>query len=133
MREIARARSLAGRLAPREGSLDVLRELGELDLLEGQLQELAANSADGPAAELYLAVRRVKRRIAFANPAVDFSQVLFIDQPYPRFPEGKSWPYDRKGGNVCRHGNSHRNGMMATAERSVDRLLMSSLRCFNRL
>jgi hypothetical protein len=34
--------------------------------------------------KLYFAVRRVKRRIAMANPVVDFSQVLFIDQPYPR-------------------------------------------------
>jgi hypothetical protein len=34
--------------------------------------------------ELYFAVRRVKRRIALANPVVDFSQLLFIDQPYPR-------------------------------------------------
>ena len=33
---------------------------------------------------LYFAVRRVKRRIALANPVVDFSQLLFIDQPYPR-------------------------------------------------
>jgi len=34
--------------------------------------------------ELYFAVRRVKRRIAMANPVVDFSEVVFIDQPYPR-------------------------------------------------
>lgn len=34
--------------------------------------------------ELYFAVRRVKRRIALANPVVDFSQLVLIDQPYPR-------------------------------------------------
>jgi hypothetical protein len=33
---------------------------------------------------LYFAVRRVKRQITFANPVVDFSRLLFIDQPYPR-------------------------------------------------
>ena len=31
--------------------------------------------------ELYLAVRRVKRRIMFKNPLVDFSKVVFVDVP----------------------------------------------------
>lgn len=35
---------------------------------------------------LYFAVRRVKRVIFFKNPIVDFSQVLFIDQPLPQGP-----------------------------------------------
>ena len=35
---------------------------------------------------LYFAVRRVKRAILFKNPIVDFSQVLFIDQPLPQGP-----------------------------------------------
>ena len=36
-------------------------------------------------------MRRVKRRIAFQNPALDFTQVLLIDQPYPAGPE---WPHE---------------------------------------
>jgi hypothetical protein len=36
--------------------------------------------------DLYFAVRRVKRSILFRNPALDFSQVLFIDQPLPQGP-----------------------------------------------
>jgi hypothetical protein len=36
--------------------------------------------------ELYFAVRRVKRRIAFKNPLLDFTRLLFIDQPMPRGP-----------------------------------------------
>jgi hypothetical protein len=34
--------------------------------------------------ELYFAVRRIKRRIALANPVVDLPALIFIDQPYPR-------------------------------------------------
>lgn len=52
------------------------------------------------AREFYLAVREVKRRIAFRNPAVDFGSVLFIDNPYP---QGAEWPHQAR----------HRNGMMA--------------------
>ena len=57
--------------------------------------------ADPAAKELYFAVRRVKRRIALKNPVIDFSQVLFIDQPYPTGPE-------------TRHEAIHRMGIWAT-------------------
>ncbi|HRR79592.1 MAG TPA: hypothetical protein P5118_05335, partial [Planctomycetota bacterium] len=57
--------------------------------------------ADPAAKELYLAIRKVKRRITFRNPALDFSQVLFIDQPYPTGPE-------------TRHEAIHRMGIWAT-------------------
>lgn len=54
------------------------------------------------ARELYLAVRRVKRRIMLKNPVVDFSSVLFIDNP---FPQGREWPHQAR----------HRDGMMAVS------------------
>lgn len=50
--------------------------------------------------ELYFAVRRVKRSILFKNPALDFSQLLFIDQPLPQGPESL-------------HEAIHRMGIMA--------------------
>ena len=50
--------------------------------------------------ELYLEVRRLKRRIALANPVLDFDSVMFIDQPYPA---GREWPHEAR----------HRNGIMA--------------------
>ncbi len=55
-------------------------------LLERAPRDTVAQYADTPAElkALYFAVRRVKRRIALANPLIDFSQLLFIDQPYPR-------------------------------------------------
>jgi hypothetical protein len=44
-------------------------------------------SADPQALALYTAVRSIKRRIVLGNPALDFDEVLFIDQPYPSGPE----------------------------------------------
>lgn len=41
----------------------------------------------------YLAVRRIKRAIQFANPVVDFDGVLFVDIPYPR---GSEWPHETR-------------------------------------
>ena len=91
--EIAWARRLADRLA----GPDLSAERKALDALA----ERASRPASGPdARELYLAVRRVKRQIAMKNPAVDFTRVLFIDQP---FPQGREW----------RHQARHRDGMMA--------------------
>jgi hypothetical protein len=49
------------------------------------LDAVSAYAEVAPAVkDLYFAVRRVKRRIALANPVVDFSNLVFIDQPYPR-------------------------------------------------
>jgi hypothetical protein len=48
---------------------------------------VAAYAAETPAVrELYLSVRRIKRSILFKNPVLDFTQVLFIDQPLPQGP-----------------------------------------------
>ncbi|MCY2954996.1 MAG: hypothetical protein NTU53_23965 [Planctomycetota bacterium] len=92
--EIRWARELARRLAKDSRTADLAKELVELDELEKQLGEPARTK------DVYLAARRVKRRIMFRNPAVDFSQMLFIDNPYPA---GREW----------QHQARHRNGMMA--------------------
>ena len=95
--EIGWARALAARLARNPKRPDLAAELAELDALERRLAERPDEAA---ARQLYLAVRAVKRRLALANPAVDFSQALFIDNPYPA---GREWPHQAR----------HRNGMMA--------------------
>ena len=62
---------------------------------------LAAYSETAPEIkQLYFAVRRVKRNIAMKNSAVDFTQVLLIDQPLPQGPESI-------------HEAIHRMGIMA--------------------
>jgi len=95
--EIGWARVLAARLARSPKTPDPAAELAQLDALERRLAEKPDEAAARP---LYFAVRAVKRRLALANPAVDFAQVLFIDNPYPA---GREWP----------HQVRHRNGMMA--------------------
>ena len=56
--------------------------------------------ADPAARELYFSVRRVKRALFFKNPVLDFTQLLFIDQPLPQGPESI-------------HEAIHRMGIMA--------------------
>ncbi len=96
LQEIAWARELAARLQRRPEAPDLSAELAELDAIEQKLTGLSHGEA------VYLAVREVKRRIMFKNPAVDFSRVLLIDNPYP---QGAEWPHQAR----------HRNGMMAVA------------------
>ena len=96
--EITWARELAGRLKVNPKTPDLSAELAELDALEKQ----PAGHVAKDARDLYLAVRRVKRRIVMSNPAVDFTQLLLIDQPYPN-----------RGGSEWRHEAIHRLGHRA--------------------
>ena len=100
--EIAWARRLAARLAADPQTPRLAGELAELSRLADRLDAAARASAGQRAArELYLAVRRVKRRITLKNPLLDFKRLLLIDQPYPR---GSEW----------RHQALHRLGIRAT-------------------
>jgi len=73
--------------------IDFSKELSELRALEAAM----AGSSDE---KLYYAVRSIKRKIMFADPAVDFDSLLFIDIP---FPGGSEWPHETR----------HRLGYMA--------------------
>ncbi len=99
LQEIRWARQLASRLMSQRSAVpDLVQELGELDVLERQATAMQDRSdADEDALDLYFAVRRVKRRMMFNNPVLDFSQVLFIDQPYPQGPEWKHQAIHRMG------------------------------------
>ncbi|MHC4644509.1 MAG: HzsA-related protein [Planctomycetota bacterium] len=100
-REIVWARELAARIVARADKPDVTTELAELDKLQKRLESFQGLAPDpATARDVYLSVRRVKHRIMFKNPLLDFSSVLFIDQPYP---QGQEWPHEAR----------HRNGMMA--------------------
>jgi len=80
------------RLARRLGAETVTAGLADLE------RRAAAVAAPDPA--LYFQVREQKRPLMFANPAVDFNQVLLVDMP---FPQGSEW----------RHETRHRLGYMA--------------------
>ncbi|MCY2994330.1 MAG: hypothetical protein NTY19_41620 [Planctomycetota bacterium] len=97
-KEIAWARELAARLASPPRCPDIRDALAALATLEKRLPASPASSCDAATArQLYLAVRQIKRRLLFQNPAVDFSQLLFIDQPYPQGPEWKHEAVHRLG------------------------------------
>ncbi|MHC4622831.1 MAG: HzsA-related protein [Planctomycetota bacterium] len=98
--EIRWARELALRLVKNPRPPDLKSELQVLNELQKQTVRLKDDASDSRARELYCAVRRIKRRIMFKNPLVDFSRVIFIDNPYP---QGSEW----------KHQARHRNGMMA--------------------
>ena len=87
--ELGWTRALAQRLGAPAGK--------ELDAIEQTLKS-------GPPAEalesLYFELRALKRRIHLAHPAIDFSEILLVDMP---FPQGKEW----------KHETRHRLGYMA--------------------
>ncbi|MHC4462611.1 MAG: LamG-like jellyroll fold domain-containing protein [Planctomycetota bacterium] len=93
-REMGWAREVAARIRRNRGTkVDFSRELVELDTLEAK----AAARADK---QLYFAVRRVKRRIMFGDPAINFESIVFIDVPWP-------------AGSESVHETRHRLGYMA--------------------
>jgi hypothetical protein len=96
VQEIGWTRRLAARLeSASPGAVRFPQELSELDALEKQAAALSQNSP-----ELYLKVRRVKRRIALANPLLTFDKILLVDMP---FPQGSEWTHETR----------HRLGYMA--------------------
>ena len=96
VQEIKWARELADRIgAAHRGQVDFADQRARLDALAGEAAQRTAFDQD-----LYFRVREVKREIAFANPVVDFSRVLFVDMPYP---QGSEWPHETR----------HRLGYMA--------------------
>lgn len=88
-REIARTRAVAARRStPAEG----------LDLLAAEAAR--PGLTDEQTRALYLAVRRLRRTLMLNSPAVDFTQLLLVDTPYP---QGREW----------QHETRHRLGYMA--------------------
>ncbi len=80
-KEIGYARAVAARWAKSGRPPDLTAELARLDELERTLANQPASLDADTAKKVYLEVRRVKRQMLFQDPAVDFSQVLFIDVP----------------------------------------------------
>jgi len=101
-RQIASARKLATRIAGPDKAPDLRGDLVALGGLQKQLSAIGPNAKPERITELYLAIREVKRRIALKNPAVNFNQVLLVDNPYP---SGREWP----------HQSRHRNNFMANS------------------
>jgi hypothetical protein len=95
--EITWTRELADRIGKATEKLDLRTELKQLGILEATLKSEAKRTG---VIDLYLALRRLKRAIAFKNPAIDFSRILLIDNPYPGH----------------RHESAHRHGYRASGK-----------------
>ena len=87
--EIGWAEELASRM-PRGGPAD---ERAALRRLKNRAREISDEQDEQKAWELYLAVRRVKRRLMFKRPEVDFDEVVFVDVPYTR---GAEWQHESR-------------------------------------
>jgi len=93
MKEIAWTRALAGRLQERHDAPSVDEELATLAALERQARAADASRDPNTAEKFYISVRRVKRRILFKHPEVDFDEVVFVDIPYTR---GNQWQHESR-------------------------------------
>lgn len=100
--EIIWTRELAARIGSASNGSDLSAELKRLAELETEL------TSGKEVTELYFAVRRLKRCITFKNPAIDFSQILLIDNPYP----------------AHNHESGHRHGYRGFRGNKTGRLLV---------
>jgi len=87
--EIARTRLVAARFGT---------QAHELDSLEVAAAKGALSTENMKA--LYFQVRRIRRALMLGNPAVNFTQLLMVDMPYPA---GREWAHETR----------HRLGYMA--------------------
>ncbi len=96
--EIRWTRELAERIAI--AHRDAVGFSAELTALEACAARLPKATSAAEIRALYFEVRSLKRDVMLGNPVVDFSEVLFVDMP---FPQGREW----------RHETRHRLGYMA--------------------
>lgn len=89
--ELQWTQELVARLAKDPRTPDLRKEVAELGALAEKAAASGAILDEGSAKDLYMAVRGVKRNVMFKNPAVDFTQLLFVDQPMPR---GSEFPHE---------------------------------------
>ena len=91
--EVTWARELAERISKMKKAPKLDKPLAELNKLEAKIEGCDDIKA------LYLAVRHVKRKIAFSNPKIDFDEILLVDSPYAQMLHGHNG-----------HESGHRNG-----------------------
>jgi len=100
---IARARRLAADLG--KSGVDVASHLRELDAAERRLRSLPADAPESERRQLYLDTRWIIRRLVFANPLLNFDQLLFVkrftQETYPDVCLNHMPWVSRPGGDIC--------------------------------
>jgi hypothetical protein len=102
-RFIRQGYALANDLA--QSGVDVSAARAELKELERLLSEIPAGAPESAREQNYLDVRRVVRRLAFANPLLNFDSLLFVkrftQETYPDVCLNHMPWVSRQGGDVC--------------------------------
>jgi hypothetical protein len=100
---IERARKLAGHLG--KSDVDVGTHLRELEAAEQRLRALPAGAPESERRQLYLDTRWIIRRLVFANPLLNFKELLFVkrftQETYPDVCLNHMPWVSRPGGDLC--------------------------------
>ncbi|MBN2139288.1 MAG: discoidin domain-containing protein [Sedimentisphaerales bacterium] len=100
---LERGRRLAGDM--RRMSVRTKEYEAQLDGLEDDYSKLDSKAADEVRRKLYFEVRRVVRELAFANPLLDFAELLFVkrftQETYPDICLNHMPWVSRPGGDIC--------------------------------
>ncbi|MBI9018623.1 MAG: RpiB/LacA/LacB family sugar-phosphate isomerase [Phycisphaerae bacterium] len=108
LKEIGWARGIANRIKQKDNAADFSKDLELLADIEKVVSKV---KAENDIRDWYFAVREIKRKIMFSDPAVDFDKVLLIETPYPIHPDYGKW--DDAPSLEWGHEARHRNGFMA--------------------
>ena len=104
-RFIRQARALAEDLRRSGGGRSTAAPLQELDRLEKQLAQFAADTPENVRKQHYLDVRWTIRKLVFSNPLLDFDRVLFVkrftQETYPDVCLNHMPWVSRPGGDIC--------------------------------
>lgn len=84
VKEIGWTRELIARQQQRRHAPDLSDELTQLEALQQQAVECETSPELAAHRTLYFDVRALKRRVMFKSPALNFSQVVCVDAPYPQ-------------------------------------------------
>ena len=94
-----------GRLLLAEYGIDSPDDTAELDRLEAEYKKLTPNASEAVRKDLYLRVRKAVRKIVFANPLLDFPELLtvkrFCQETYPDVCLNHMPWVSRPGGDIC--------------------------------
>lgn len=82
-KEIGWTRQLIQRLQEQHPTLDLADELAAVTQIEQRVADGATALAASATRQLYFDIRALKRRVLFRSPAVNFTDILCVDAPYP--------------------------------------------------
>jgi hypothetical protein len=95
---VRRAEALLTHIEAMPGAPDLSVQEGELSQLKTKNVAVAVNDVEARY-ELFEAVLKLRRTIAFSNPLLDFDRILFIKRQF--LPETRTWGPDMLGNHMC--------------------------------